>query len=41
MGFDVHELTDATNVVTAGDEDRCVVIEFDDGLDFVSLKVEL
>jgi len=34
MGFDARKYTDATNVVTAFDEDGCSVLEFDDTVDF-------
>ena len=39
--FDVLEHTDATNVVSAGDEDDGVVLKLDDALDFVGLEVKL
>ena len=39
--LNVHELADTTDVVTSHDEDVGAVLEFDDFVDFASLKVEL
>ena len=39
--FNVLELSNTTDVVTASDEDGGAVVEFDYSVDFTSLKVKL
>jgi len=39
--LDVLENTYTTDVVSAGDEYGCTVVEFDDSVDFTSLEIKL